>query len=71
MTATLAKLRQECTVAFVGGSDLVKITEQLSVGGVDGQFNQSDQDSGWSARPRAKEGAAGRAAESEGEGSVR
>ncbi|CDZ96657.1 phosphomannomutase pmm1 [Phaffia rhodozyma] len=33
--ATLQKLRQVCAIAFVGGSDLPKIIEQLSTGGSD------------------------------------
>ena len=33
MAATLKKLREYTAVAFVGGSDLVKITEQLQVPG--------------------------------------
>lgn len=39
MIATLAKLRKETVVAFVGGSDLVKIEEQLAVDGIDGTSN--------------------------------
>jgi phosphomannomutase len=37
MAATLRKLREYTAVAFVGGSDLVKITEQLQVPGEVGE----------------------------------
>jgi phosphomannomutase len=37
MAATLKKLREYTAVAFVGGSDLVKITEQLQVPGEVGE----------------------------------
>lgn len=33
MTATLAEVRKHAAIGFVGGSDLVKITEQLQVAG--------------------------------------
>jgi phosphomannomutase len=33
MIQLLQELRKECVIAFVGGSDLVKIEEQLSVPG--------------------------------------
>jgi uncharacterized protein GlcG (DUF336 family) len=42
MISTLAKLRKECVIAFVGGSDLVKIEEQLISGGVAGESSQSE-----------------------------
>lgn len=32
----LRKLREQVVVGFVGGSDLVKISEQLSVNGING-----------------------------------
>ncbi|KAL7413652.1 phosphomannomutase [Mrakia frigida] len=35
MIETLKKLKEQCTIAFVGGSDLVKISEQISVHGID------------------------------------
>jgi phosphomannomutase len=38
MHAALKKLRGYTAVAFVGGSDLVKIVEQLEVKGEDGEF---------------------------------
>jgi len=38
MIETLKKLKEQCTIAFVGGSDLIKISEQLSVHGIDGEF---------------------------------
>lgn len=37
MIETLKKLKEQCTIAFVGGSDLVKISEQISVHGIDGE----------------------------------
>lgn len=38
MTQMLRDLRKECVIAFVGGSDLVKIEEQLAVPGEKGWF---------------------------------
>lgn len=35
MLQLLARLRQQCAIGFVGGSDLVKQQEQLGAGGVD------------------------------------
>lgn len=40
MHATLRALRQKCVVGFVGGSDLVKITEQLQVGNNNGALSR-------------------------------
>lgn len=42
MHAALKKLRQYTAVAFVGGSDLVKIVEQLEVKGEDGELFSTD-----------------------------
>lgn len=38
MLETLKKLREKCAVAFVGGSDLKKIAEQLSPNGGNGEY---------------------------------
>jgi phosphomannomutase len=38
MLQLLRDLRKECVIAFVGGSDLVKIAEQLAVDGQNGMF---------------------------------
>jgi hypothetical protein len=37
MTKTLRKLREYTATAFVGGSDLVKISEQLALEGQNGE----------------------------------
>lgn len=37
MIETLKKLREKCAIAFVGGSDLKKISEQLRPDGGDGE----------------------------------
>lgn len=39
MIATLKALRKKAVIGFVGGSDLVKIAEQLEVGGVPGKYH--------------------------------
>ena len=36
---TLRALRQKCVIGFVGGSDLVKITEQLQRGNNNGAYS--------------------------------
>lgn len=41
MDETLRALRKKVVVGFVGGSDLVKITEQLQVAGRDGASHHS------------------------------
>lgn len=38
MLATLRKLRDVCAIAFVGGSDLGKIEEQLRGDGTEGEY---------------------------------
>jgi hypothetical protein len=38
MLAFMQKLREEVTVGIVGGSDLVKISEQLGANGAHGQW---------------------------------
>lgn len=43
MIDTLRALRQECAIAFVGGSDLVKIEEQLNVHGFQGEFAAAER----------------------------
>ena len=42
MIYTLRALRKKFVIGFVGGSDMVKISEQLSVGGSDGAVHHSD-----------------------------
>jgi len=42
MIYTLRALRKKFVIGFVGGSDMVKILEQLSVGGSDGAVHHSD-----------------------------
>jgi hypothetical protein len=42
MIYTLRALRKKFVIGFVGGSDMVKILEQLSVGGNDGAVYHSD-----------------------------
>lgn len=37
MMATLRALREKLVIGFVGGSDLVKIVEQLQVGNANGK----------------------------------
>ena len=39
MLAVLRDVRKKVVIGFVGGSDLVKITEQLQVPGIDGAFS--------------------------------
>jgi phosphomannomutase len=39
MLETLQQLRKRVVIGFVGGSDLVKITEQLSLAGEPGVFS--------------------------------
>jgi len=39
MIQILRDLRKKVVIGFVGGSDLVKIAEQLSVNGSNGGFN--------------------------------
>ncbi|KAF8350984.1 hypothetical protein F5887DRAFT_935393, partial [Amanita rubescens] len=41
-TYTLRALRKQFMTGFVGGSDMVKISEQLSVGGSDGAVHHLD-----------------------------
>lgn len=43
MIDVLRALRKKVVIGFVGGSDLVKITEQLAVGGSDGMMHIYDQ----------------------------
>lgn len=38
MLETLKKLREKCVIAFVGGSDLKKIAEQLCPNGGNGEY---------------------------------
>jgi Eukaryotic phosphomannomutase len=40
---TLLALRKKMVIGFVGGSDLVKITEQLQVGGHNGMCSSSNR----------------------------
>ena len=35
----LKDLRKECAIAFVGGSDLNKIAEQLAIHGQNGEYS--------------------------------
>jgi len=39
MIEFLRQLREQVVIGFVGGSDLVKISEQLSVNGIDGALH--------------------------------
>ena len=39
MLAVLRDVRKKVVIGFVGGSDLVKITEQLQVPGIDGALS--------------------------------
>ena len=39
MIELLRQLREQVVIGFVGGSDLVKISEQLSVNGINGAFH--------------------------------
>ncbi|KAM6492229.1 phosphomannomutase 2 [Amanita muscaria] len=42
MIDVLRALRKKFVIGFVGGSDLVKISEQLAVGGSDGMIRNSN-----------------------------
>lgn len=43
MIETLRKLRKKVVIGFVGGSDFVKITEQLKIGDVNGSWIHSNR----------------------------